>query len=187
MFNLPFPNTLDHEDKQEHPWLEQKKMKKKNPLCSEVLRCWVAVWWQSCILLLNYVFLLSPNINPEARRQQWENPSKTGKAEWSLLPLGFTCCRIAFSIERWYFLLSWAGTTLWDITHGGARPSKCALVWQPDLLKCLWCGFRASSRCGNHIFQIKDLLKWLSNPHGAYWSHPCFYWDDFFSLISVES
>ena len=71
---------------------------------------------------------------PEALRfgQKWDIPPKKGKASRSLLPQGFTCYTIAFSIQCCYFLLSWAGTAFWGTTYGRARPSKYALVWQTD-------------------------------------------------------
>ena len=102
---------------------------------------------------------------------KWEIPPKNGKANSSLLPQGFTCYTIPFSIQCWYFLLSPAGTALWGTTYGRARPSKYALVWQshhPKWEAGLCSGFNASSRWGNHIFQaITDLVKWSSHQQGA--------------------
>lgn len=74
---------------------------------------------------------------------KWEIPPKNGKANRGLLPQGFTCYTIPFSIQRWYFLLSQTIQIC---------PGLAVMLTEMEARLCS--GFNASSQCGSHIFQI---------------------------------
>lgn len=81
---------------------------KKNELLCESFIYFV-LWYAWC------VYLQGATGKPWALRlkQKWEMPPKNGNATTGLLPLGLKCYVIPFSIQCWYFLLSWAGTASW--------------------------------------------------------------------------